>query len=61
MKTIIWKGILYNSIEYFNLTRQESVFIVKSKIIGTYEDKIYAVAYDLLIDSRKIFRINHSN
>jgi len=48
---IIWKGIIYNSLEYFTLTRQENIFIVKSKIIGTYEDKMYVVAYNLLIDS----------
>ena len=51
MKTIIWKGITYNSLEYFNLTRQEGAFNVKSKIIGAYEDKMYAVEYNLLIDS----------
>lgn len=51
MKTIIWKGIIYNALEYFNLIRQENTFIVKSKIIGTYEDKIYAVDYNVLIDA----------
>jgi hypothetical protein len=51
MKTIIWKGIFYNSLEYFKLTKQQGAFIVKSKIIGTYADKMYAVEYNLLIDS----------
>jgi hypothetical protein len=51
MKIIIWKGIIYNSLEYFKLKREKDTFIVKSKIIGTYEDKMYAVAYNVLIDN----------
>jgi uncharacterized protein len=56
MKTIIWKGIVYNSLEYFKLFRQEEIFVAKSKIIGAYENKIYSVEYSLGIDNGwKIF------
>jgi len=51
MKTIIWKGILYNSLEYFTLMKSGDGFEATSKIIGTYEDKMYAVDYGILIDS----------
>ncbi|MGE8426978.1 MAG: putative glycolipid-binding domain-containing protein [Sphingobacterium sp.] len=50
MKTLIWKGIIYNSLEYFKLTKQEGSFMVNANIIGHYEDKIYTLYYHLKID-----------
>jgi len=50
MTTIIWKGILYNSLEYFQLAENENAILAKSKIIGTHEDKFYMVEYFLMID-----------
>ncbi|MCW1961006.1 putative glycolipid-binding domain-containing protein [Chryseobacterium viscerum] len=55
MKTLIWQGVLYQSLEYFNeQTKDENYIIVESKIIGCYEDKIYAVDYSILIDKNWI-------
>ncbi|MGJ1233947.1 MULTISPECIES: hypothetical protein [Sphingobacterium] len=45
MKILIWKGIIYNSLEYFKLTQQGGFFMVDSNIIGYYEDKIYTLKY----------------
>ncbi len=50
MKILIWKGIIYNSLEYFKLTQQGGFFMVDSNIIGYYEDKIYTLKYHLKID-----------
>ncbi|MDF2850754.1 MAG: hypothetical protein K0S31_1439 [Sphingobacterium multivorum] len=50
MKTLIWKGIVYNSLEYFKLTQEGGFFLVDSNIIGYYEDKIYTLEYHLKID-----------
>ncbi|WP_347216489.1 putative glycolipid-binding domain-containing protein [Chryseobacterium sp.] len=50
MKTLIWKGIAFQSLEYFNITENDKNLIVESKIIGFYEDKIYTVDYQLIID-----------
>lgn len=50
MKTLIWQGILFKSLEYFNLQSDDRSYTVASKIIGSYEDKIYAVNYSILID-----------
>ncbi|WP_316851620.1 putative glycolipid-binding domain-containing protein [Pedobacter agri] len=49
MKTIIWKGIYYNALEYFQLSETPHNFTVKSRIIGTFEDKFYGVDYSLVI------------
>lgn len=54
MKTLIWQGVLYQSIEYFNEQIKDENYIVESKIIGCYEDKIYAVDYSILIDKNWI-------
>lgn len=49
MKTIIWKGIYYNALEYFQLSETNDNLQVKSRIIGTFEDKFYWVDYSLVI------------
>lgn len=51
MKTLIWQGIAFQSIEYFNLKENDKDIQVTSKIIGCYENKMYAVDYKLIIDS----------
>lgn len=50
MTTIIWKGILYNSLEYCQLSESKDNILVDSKIIGTSENKIYRVDYTMAID-----------
>ncbi|WP_426479615.1 putative glycolipid-binding domain-containing protein [Chryseobacterium sp. CBSDS_008] len=50
MKTMIWQGIYYQSLEYFNLQSDDETYTVESKIIGCHEDKMYAVNYRILID-----------
>jgi len=54
MKTLIWQGILFKSLEYFNLQSDDKSHSVTSKIIGSYEDKIYAVNYTISIDKNWI-------
>ncbi|WP_114818975.1 putative glycolipid-binding domain-containing protein [Chryseobacterium sp. KLBC 52] len=50
MKTLIWKGIFYQSLEYFNLQSDDINYTVESKIIGCLEDKIYSIEYKIHID-----------
>ncbi|WP_330747361.1 putative glycolipid-binding domain-containing protein [Chryseobacterium sp. CP-77] len=50
MKTLIWKGIFYQSLEYFNLQSDDKNYTVESKIIGCLEDKIYSIEYKIHID-----------
>lgn len=50
MKTLIWKGIAYQSLEYFNLKENNENYIVESRIIGSYKKQIYNVSYNLTID-----------
>lgn len=50
MKTLIWQGIAFQSLEYFSLKENDKDIQVTSKIIGCYESKIYTVAYQLTID-----------
>ncbi|MEF9476603.1 putative glycolipid-binding domain-containing protein [Chryseobacterium sp. 1B4] len=50
MKTLIWQGIFYQSLEYFNLQSDDKGYTAESKIIGCHEDKIYALNYKILID-----------
>lgn len=50
MKTLIWKGIYYQSLEYFNLLSDDKNYTVESKIIGCLEDKIYSIEYKIHID-----------
>ncbi|PWN70493.1 hypothetical protein C1631_011025 [Chryseobacterium phosphatilyticum] len=49
MKTLIWQGITYQSLEYFTLREHEN-YTVESKIIGCYQNQIYSVDYKLIID-----------
>src|SRR5690349_23936900 len=51
MKTIIWKGIVNDSLEYLNLIRQGDTFTVESKTIGASKDKIFSVDYYLKINA----------
>ncbi|MCP1301984.1 putative glycolipid-binding domain-containing protein [Chryseobacterium sp. S0630] len=50
MKTLIWKGIFYQSFEYFNLQSDDKNYAAESKIIGCHEDKIYSIEYKIHID-----------
>ncbi|MGE8554254.1 MAG: putative glycolipid-binding domain-containing protein [Chryseobacterium jejuense] len=50
MKTLIWQGIAFQSLEYFSIKENEEVSTVTSKIIGCYENNMYAVDYQLIID-----------
>ncbi|GAB0157299.1 putative glycolipid-binding domain-containing protein [Chryseobacterium sp. Alg-005] len=50
MKPIIWKGILYHSLEYFNLIESEENYRATSRIIGSFENTIYFVSYQIVID-----------
>ncbi|RKE82776.1 putative glycolipid-binding domain-containing protein [Chryseobacterium sp. AG363] len=54
MKTLIWKGIYYQSLEYFNLLSNDKNYTVESKIIGCHEDKIYNVEYKIHTDKNWI-------
>lgn len=54
MKTLIWKGILYQSLEYFNVQSDDKGYNVESRIIGSYKDKIYTVDYRMFIDKNWI-------
>ncbi|BAP32927.1 uncharacterized protein CHSO_3890 [Chryseobacterium sp. StRB126] len=50
MKTLIWQGIAFQSLEYFNLKKNGKASVVTSKIIGCYENNMYTVEYRLIID-----------
>lgn len=54
MKTLIWKGIYYQSLEYFNLFSNDKNYTVESKIIGCHEDNMYTLDYRILIDENWI-------
>lgn len=61
MKTIIWKGLFYNSLEYLQISESSNTILVKSKIIGASENKKYLVEYELSIDKEwKIFNFDIS-
>ncbi len=49
MKTVIWKGIYYNSLEYFQLAESEQTITAISRIIGTHKSIAYFVHYNLKI------------
>ncbi len=51
MTTLIWQGIFYQSLEYFNLLSHDKNYTAESKIIGCHEDKIYALEYRILTDT----------
>jgi hypothetical protein len=50
MKALIWRGIHYQSFEYFNLNTKEESYRAESRIIGCYEDNIYTLDYRILVD-----------
>ncbi|WP_312993126.1 putative glycolipid-binding domain-containing protein [Chryseobacterium flavum] len=50
MNTLIWKGIFYQSLEYFTIKQENENHIAGSKIIGCTKDHIYSVQYHLVID-----------
>lgn len=50
MKTLIWQGIAFQSLEYLSLKKNDKDIQITSKIIGCYENNIYAVEYRLTID-----------
>jgi len=50
MDPIIWKGIAYNSLEYFHLTNNNGIRTAVSKIIGSFDGKLYFVSYHITID-----------
>lgn len=50
MKTLIWKGIFYQSLEYFNLQSDDKNYTVESKIIGSLKDKLYTTEYKIQMD-----------
>ncbi|MCJ7932899.1 MAG: putative glycolipid-binding domain-containing protein [Chryseobacterium sp.] len=49
MKTLIWQGILYQSLEYFKIKENGDRYTIESKIIGCYENKMYTADYKILI------------
>lgn len=50
MKTIIWKGLLYQSTEHCKIKKEEGFFMIDSKIEGSLEAQNYSVAYRLKIN-----------
>ncbi|REC49518.1 putative glycolipid-binding domain-containing protein [Chryseobacterium pennipullorum] len=50
MKTLIWKGIYDESLEYFNIKKDDQRYIAESEITGRSKDKIYRVRYNIVID-----------
>ncbi|MDF2515648.1 MAG: hypothetical protein K0R59_944 [Sphingobacterium sp.] len=52
MKTILWRGVAFNSLEYFNIQEKQDHHIVVSRIIGYYQEKIYSATYQLTINKQ---------
>lgn len=50
MKTLLWQGIFYQSLEHFTLKENNGNYAVTSRIIGCLKDQIYSVDYHLMID-----------
>lgn len=40
MKTLIWQGIAFQSLEYFKLKEENGNYIAASRIIGYYNDSM---------------------
>lgn len=62
MRTIVWKGIACQSLEYCRLTEQGDMLQVQSKIIGACEGKVYTADYAISIDASwtvQRFHIDH--
>ncbi|WP_223609342.1 putative glycolipid-binding domain-containing protein [Chryseobacterium sp. OSA05B] len=51
MPVLIWRGINYHSLEYFNLNHKNNLYVVESTIIGSYKENLYKVIYELIIDN----------
>ncbi|WP_261511587.1 putative glycolipid-binding domain-containing protein [Chryseobacterium paludis] len=56
MKTLLWKGIAYESLEYFKIEKKNENNVVESKIIGSQNGNIYDVNYRLVIDGNWLIR-----
>ncbi|RKE57396.1 putative glycolipid-binding domain-containing protein [Sphingobacterium detergens] len=52
MKTVLWQGVAFHSLEYFNIQENNDHYVVVSKIIGSYRKKIYSVSYQLMINKQ---------
>jgi len=52
MKTLLWQGIAFPSLEYFSIQENEDYHVVASKIIGSYQQKIYSASYRLIINKQ---------
>jgi uncharacterized protein len=50
MKTLIWQGIMHQSLEYLTLKEKNEHYAVHSNIIGCYQDQLYTVNYKINID-----------
>lgn len=50
MKTLIWQGIAFQSLEYFKLKEENGNYIAASRIIGYYNDSMYTTDYQISID-----------
>lgn len=51
MKSIIWKGIKYDSKEYLKIFIENEFHQIESSIIGVFEDKKYFVQYKVTANS----------
>ncbi|MGN7787342.1 putative glycolipid-binding domain-containing protein [Niabella sp. 22666] len=45
MKSLIWKGILYNSTEHLQISESQETIQVESGIIGSFQESDYVVRY----------------
>jgi hypothetical protein len=45
MKSLIWKGILYNSTEHLQISESQEIIQVESSIIGSFQENNYVVRY----------------
>ncbi|MEI2274537.1 putative glycolipid-binding domain-containing protein [Sphingobacterium sp. ML3W] len=52
MKTVLWQGVAFHSLEYFNIQENDDHYVVASKIIGSYRKKIYSIYYQLIINKQ---------
>ncbi|WP_104383055.1 putative glycolipid-binding domain-containing protein [Sphingobacterium sp. HMA12] len=52
MKTLLWQGIAFPSLEYFSLQENKDYYVATSKIIGSYQQKIYSASYRLIINKQ---------
>jgi len=52
MKTLIWKGLYYNSLEYFQWESANNTHIFRSKIIGSSINDLWFLEYKIITDKR---------